>query len=199
MAINTINELEKIITSFSKGEKTEVNSALQRLFSQEVEIDDVRRAIFEELTKSELSPKYREDLKGLVEHLDKLADHVKDSARSVKVLIDIIVPKEILDEYVSIAKNLTECASMLGECIEMLGIDPFRARELAHQVDVSEDKVDDGYLLMKSLFIKYSKDMDVALLLELKDLLYHIETTADMCADTADHIRTLAEGEINLP
>lgn len=194
-AISTVNELERTITAFSKGERAEVDSSLQRLFSQEVEIDDLRRAVFEELTKGELPPKYREDLKGLVEHLDILADHVKDSARSVKVLMDTTVPKEILDEYVSMARNLTECACALGECIEMLGIDPFKTKELAHQVDVIEDKVDDSYIRMKSLFIKYSKDLDAATLMELRDLLDHMETTADMCADTADHIRTLAAGE----
>ena len=198
-AINTVNELEKAVTAFSKGDRREVETSIQRLFSQEIEIDELRRAVFEELTKGELPTKYREDLKGLIERLDTMADHVKDSARSITVLTETTVPKEILDEFVRIAKDLTECAGALGECIEMLGVDPLRARELAKKVDDFEGKVDDGYVRVKSLLIKYSKDVDVATLIELRDLLYYMEHTADDCADTADYIRVLAAGEIAVP
>ncbi len=194
-AISTVNELEKTVIAFSNGDSAEVDSSLQRLFFQEVEIDELRRAVFEELTKGELPPKYREDLKGLVEHLDIMADHVKDSARSIKVLMDTKVPNEILNEFVNMAKDLTECANALGDCIEMLGIDPFKATEFAQKVDTIEERVDEGYLRIKSLFIRYSTDIDVATLMEVRDLLNNMENSADICADTADHIRVLASAE----
>jgi predicted phosphate transport protein (TIGR00153 family) len=194
LAIDTVSELENVITVFSKGEKKEIDPALQKLFSNEAEVDTLRRAIFGELAKSDLSLKYREDLKGLIQHLDILADHVKDSARSISILIDTSVPKEISDGCVVLAKNLTNCATTLGECIEMLGIGPYKTGELADQVDNYEDKADDLYLTMKSQFIRYSKDLDVATLMELQDLLHHMEFAADICADTADHLRTLSVG-----
>ena len=198
-AINTVNELERAVIAFSKGEKREAEVSIQRLFSQEVEIDELRRAVFEELTKGDLPVKYREDLKGLIERLDTMADHVKDSARSIIVLMETKVPKEILAEYVGVAMNLKECATALGECIAMLGTDPLKTRELAKRVDVFEGKVDEGYLKVKSLIIKYSKDIDVAVLIELRDLLYYMEHTADDCADTADYLRVLAAGEETAP
>lgn len=194
-AINTVNELESAVIAFSKGEKREAETSIQKLFSQEVEIDELRRAVFEELTKGDLPVKYREDLKGLIERLDRMADHVKDSARSVIVLMASKVPQEVLDEYVGVAMNLKECATALGECIGMLGADPLKTRELAEKVDLFEGKVDEGYVKVKSLLIKYSKDIDVAVLIELRDLLDHMEDSADLCADTADYIRVLAAGE----
>jgi len=195
-AINTVSELEKAVTAFSKGSRPEAEASIQRLFSVEVEIDDLRRAVLAELTTGELPPKYREDLKGLVEHLDKMADYVKDSARSVKVLLETKIPSELLDEYVSIAKDLKECATALGECIEMLGVDPSKTMEYAKTVDVIEGRVDDEYLNVKSLLIKHSKELEAATLLELKDLVNFMEQTADMCIDTADHIRVLATAEV---
>ncbi len=194
--IGIVNELDKSIVAFANGEKDKVDSSLQKLFSAEVEIDNLRRTIFEELVRGKITSKYREDLKGLVEHLDILADNVKDSARSVKILIDTPLQKEILDGYAGISKNLVECINALGSCIEMLGIDPFKTIELADQVDVLEDMVDDGFLREKSLFIKKSNDLDVAALMEARSLLGHLEATADLCADIADHIRTLAFEEI---
>lgn len=194
-AINTVNELEKAVTAFSKHEKNDVEASIQRLFSHEVEIDELRRAVFEELTKGDLPTKYREDLKGLMLRLDTMADHVKDSARSITVLIDAKVPEEILDEFVGMARNLKNCTTALGECIEMLGRDPLKTIELANKVDLFEGKVDEGYVKVKSLLLKDSKDVDVAVLIELRDLVYYMEHTADDCEDTADYIRVLAAGE----
>lgn len=195
-AINTVSELEKAVIAFSKGNKPEVEASIQRLFAEEVEIDDLRRAVLTELTKGELPTKYREDLKGIVELLDKMADSVKDSARSVQVLLGIKIPNEMLEEYVNIAKDLTECATALGESIEMLGTNPSNTLELANKVDVLEGRIDDRYLRVKSLLIKYTKELDIAPLIELKDLLNFMEQTADRCINTADYIRILAEAEI---
>ena len=198
-AINTVSELERSIIAFSKGNKPDAEASIQRLFAVEVEIDNLRRAVLIELTKGELPAKYREDLKGLVEHLDKMADYVKDSARSVQVLLGIKIPGELLEEYVSIAKDLKECATALGECIEMLGTNPSNIIELVNKVDMLEGRVDDRYLKVKSLLIQYSKELDAATLMELKDLLNFMEQTADMCIDTADYIRILAAAEITTP
>ena len=195
-AINTVGELERTVIAFSTNNQSEAEASIQRLFSLEVEIDDLRRAVLTELTKGEISGKYREDLKGLVEHLDKLADYVKDSARSVKILMGVTIPTEMLDEYVRIAKDLKECATALRDCIEMLGVDPVKAIELAAKVDVIEGRVDDSYLKVKSLLIKYSKELDTAVLMELYNLANFMEEATDMCIDTADHVRILAEAEV---
>ena len=195
-AINTVSELERAVIAFSANNESKVEASIQRLFSLEVEIDDLRRAVLTELTKGELSGKYREDLKGLVEHLDTLADYVKDSARSVKVLMGSKIPNELLDEYVKIAKDLRECATALRECIEMLGVDPLKAIELATQIDVIEGRVDDSYLKVKLLLIKYSKELDTAVLMELYNLANFMEEATDTCINTADHVRILAESEV---
>lgn len=195
-AINTVNELEKALTAFYSGEVEEVKTSIDRLFTQEAKIDDLRRAVLEELTEGELPTDYREDLKGLVENLDRMADHVKDSARSVKILMKATVPKKILGEYLKVARNLTECAAALGKCIEMLGVDPYKAIEYAQKVDAFEEKVDEGYVEMKALFMKYSDAVDAATLIELMDLIKYMEHAADTCADTAESIRVLATGDL---
>ncbi|MCJ7632693.1 DUF47 family protein [Candidatus Bathyarchaeota archaeon] len=194
-AINTVNELEKALISLSNSEKKEVEAAIQRLFAQEVEIDDLRRTVFKELSEDGLPAKYREDLKDLVGHLDVMADNVKDSARSVKVLMETTVPREILDEYVKTAQYLSACALALGDCIEMLGLNPAMVRELAEKVDAFEEKVDEEDMRIKLLLIQHSSTVDAATLLELGDLLNHMEHAADRCSDTAEYIRILAAEE----
>jgi len=150
------------------------------------------------LTKGTLPPKYREDLKALVERLDRLADYVKDAARSVKILIgtDSVIPREFLDIFVRMVKNLVECTGFLSTSIEMLGVNPSQAIESANKVDKSEGRIDDDHLMAKISFIKKSGNVDSPTLMVLKDLADSIEHAADMCADTADFIRVLAAGEV---
>ena len=191
LAIDTVTELEKAISAFSSGKKEEVREWIRKLFPTEEEIDNLRRAIFEELTRGNLPPKDREDIMHLVKRLDVMADHVKDSARSVLTLIDSEIPEEIWSVYVNIARNLVDCANTLRASIEKLGSNPDEARALSRKVDVFEGMVDKDYLKVKGLFIKYGNKIDPGVLLNLKDLLESMECVADSCDDTADYVRIL--------
>ncbi len=195
-SINTVSVLTEGLEALSKNERNEAEAALQRLFTQEVEIDGLRRAVFEELSGDSLPMKYREDLKELVGHLDVMADHVKDAARSVRILLETTVSKDLLDKFIGMARYLSACTTTLGECIELLGFDPAMAREYASKVDELEEQVDAEYLNAKMLLLKCSEETDAAALLELRDLMNHMEYVADTCADTAESIRVLATEEV---
>ena len=88
-AIDTVTQLQRAIGAFSKGDMIKTNRFLENLFLQEVEVDNLRRSVFKELTKGSLPLKYREDLMSLIRRLDRLADYIKDSARSVKILMNM--------------------------------------------------------------------------------------------------------------
>lgn len=197
-ASDTVTELEKAILTFSEGKKLKAEKCIERLFITEVEIDELRRSVFAELSKGTLPMKYREDLKALIGRLDRLADHVKDAARSLKILLEVdsVVPRECLDIFLRMAKNLVECTVFLNRSIEMLGIDPSNAIKFALKVDESERLIDDDYLMARISFIKNSGKVDSPTFMVLKDLTDSIEHAADMCADTADFIRILAVGEV---
>lgn len=196
-AIDTINELEEAVNAFCNGNGEEVKKQVERLFQDETEIDELRRSAYEELTKGELPPKYREDLKNLIGRLDRLADYVKDSARSLKILTEagVSIPKEISDSTLDIAKNLVECAHYLNMSIENLGINSDQLKELALKVDECEGIIDDEHLNLKIMLIKKAGEVNAPALMILKDLVDSMEQAADMCADIADYIRTLSTAD----
>lgn len=194
-SIETIDDLKKAILAFSEGEKDEAAKSLDELFSKEDEIDDLRRSVFEELSKGSLPVKYREDLMSLVRRLDMMADRVKDAARSTKVLLGQKIPKEIMEALVRTVEVLFECSAALGDCLEILGVDPSRVNDCAKKVEEFETRLDEEYLKTKYLFFKYDKEVSCATILELKALADSLEQTADLCEDTSDYIRTLAAGE----
>jgi len=191
LAIDTVIELEKSINAALKGKKEKAITSFNKLSTIEHEIDELRRVVFEELTRGSLRSKDREDIMHLVKRLDQMADHVKDASRAVVLLLEAEVPKEMWKQFAETAKDLVVCATTLRKAIENLGTNPTKAMELAKQIDAIEGKVDEKYLTSKAMLLKYSKETDAATILLLKDLIEEMEHVADSCDDTADYVRIL--------
>jgi len=191
-ALHTTTLLHKAVQSISEGKKEEAKDFIKELWKEEEEVDNLRRAVFKELTNVAVSVEFREDLMHLVKRLDVMADFVKDSARSVMVLLETKVPSDIWNMNLKVAEALVQSATALRSSIEKLGTDPVKAKELAKKVDEIEGQIDRDYLEIKTLFIKYSHEVDSGTLLILNNLSEFMEQAADTCADTADYIAMLA-------
>ena len=191
LAIDTVIELEKSINAALNGNKLEAIASFNKLSSAEHEIDELRRIVFEELTRGSLQSKDREDIMHLVKRLDQMADHVKDASRAVILLLETEVPKKMWEQFAETAKDLVVCAKTLLKAIEKLGTDPMKAMELSKQIDEIEGQVDEKYLKSKALLLKISKETDATTILLLKDLIEEMEHVADACDDTADYVRIL--------
>ena len=191
LAIDTVIELEKAINSALNSDKEKARASFDKLSRIEHEIDELRRIVFEELTRGNLQSKDREDIMHLVKRLDQMADHVKDASRAVVLLLEAEVPKEMWKQFAKTAKDLVDCATTLRKAIENLGTNPAKAMELAKQIDKIEQQVDEKYLKSKAMLLKYSKETDAATILLLKDLIEEMEHVADSCDDTADYVRIL--------
>jgi predicted phosphate transport protein (TIGR00153 family) len=191
LAIDTVTELEKEIAAALKGDKAQAKLSFEKLSLVEHEIDELRRTVFEELTRGSMLSKDREDIMHLVKRLDEMADHVKDGARAVILLLDTDVPEEIWKKILETAKELVGAATTLRKAIEKLGTDPAEAMELAKKIDVIENRVDQKYLEEKALLLKHSGNMEIATALLIKDLIEELEHVADSCDDTADYVRIL--------
>jgi predicted phosphate transport protein (TIGR00153 family) len=157
----------------------------------EEEIDNLRRSVFEELTRGNLQSRDREDIMHLVKRLDVMADFVKDSARSVMILVDYEAPEEVWRAFSEMATGLVRCAATLKESLKLLSENPQEARRISLKVEEEENKVDKQYLKIKSLLLKYGDKMNPATLMILKDLAEYMEDATDSCADVGDYIRVL--------
>lgn len=192
-ALGTVRELEHAMTAFINGQVREAATSLERLFDSEIEIDELRRTIYGELTKGALPVQYREDLMALVGRLDRLADHIKDAARSLKILMEAnkSIPSVLSAILMTSLSNLVACTVSLRSSMEQLGRNPAQAMAFAKDVEAREGQLDDAHLQVKIALIRHQHQMDPASMLILKDLADAIEYAADMCADTADFIRVL--------
>ena len=198
LAIDTVIDLQKTIQAGLKGDKKTARESIEHLAIGEHEIDELRRTIFEELTRGSMPSKDREDIMHLVKRLDEMADHVKDASRNANLLLDSSLPKVFWEKLVGMSNHLVEGATLLRKAIEALGINPPQAVKLAIDIDKIEGKVDDEYLETKQMFLAHVKEIDAASFLFLRDMIEELEHVADSFDDTADYVRILAvarEGE----
>ena len=184
-SVNTVPSLNALLVIPAN------KASFKKLSGIEHEIDELRRIVFEELTRGSLLSTDREDIMHLVKRLDQMADHVKDASRSVVLLLEADVPKEMWKQFSLTAKDLVKCATTLRKAIEYLGTNTTKAMELAKQIDEIEGQVDDKYLKSKAMLLEHSKETDAATILLLKDLIEEMEHVADACDDTADYVRIL--------
>ncbi len=193
LALSIAEKLDASVKAYSDKKQAEMEDVIQLLFVQEKEIDRLRRVTFEELPSSELPDSYRENLKRLVNHINELADQLKDSARSLMTLaVAPRIPNEILGQYLTISQDLVKEVEALGVCLETLVINPLDVKGKAEQVDLYEDKIDNEYLNTKKSFVKYNKELEPGTMMALRDLLDFMERASDTSDRTADYIRTLA-------
>jgi hypothetical protein len=192
-ALDTVTLLHKAMHQIANAKVKDANITVEKLFKVEEEIDHLRTEVFKELSKgAALFADYREDLLHLVKRLDTFADHVKDAARCIKMLGDSQIPDELWRKAVHITSTLVDCATALRSSIQNISANPTEAMKGAKKVEEIEAGIDKEYLATKSLFIKYAEQMNSGALIIFDDMVEFLEEAADMCADTADYIVTLA-------
>jgi predicted phosphate transport protein (TIGR00153 family) len=192
LATDTVADLQKAVIAASKGDAKEAKIHIERLSKVEHEIDELRRTIFEELTKDTMPSHDREDIMHLVKRLDEMADHVKDAARSLDLILRAKIVEVFWEPLVEISTKLVEITRILRRAIEALGITPPEAKRLAITIDKIEGEIDEGYQIIKELLLENSDEMTTATVLFLRDLAEEMEHVADSCDDTADYVRILA-------
>jgi predicted phosphate transport protein (TIGR00153 family) len=195
-ALDTAKLLHDSMEMVAEGKVSEARTPINKLFKVEEEIDSLRLDVFKELSKgAAMFADYREDILHLVKRLDTFADHVKDAARCIVMLGAYPIPKELWDKVLFMTATIVECAKALRVSIENISPNPAEAVKGANKVEEIEGRIDNEYLETKSLFIKYADHVNSGAMIILDDLIEFLEEAADMCADTADYIVTLASSE----
>lgn len=192
LATDTVVDLQKAVTAAAKNNEKEAETHIGHLSKIEHEIDELRRTIFEELTKNTMAPQDREDIMHLVKRLDEMADHVKDASRSLDLILKMDIPKVFWEPLVYVATKLVECTRILRRAIEALGTNPPEAKRLAITIDKIEGEIDAKYQKIKELLLQHSDEMNAATVIFLRDVAEEMEHVADSCDDTADYVRILA-------
>ncbi|MHA1596486.1 MAG: DUF47 domain-containing protein [Candidatus Asgardarchaeia archaeon] len=193
-SLDTTTFLDKAIYHMMRGNKRRSMDFIENLFQEERYIDELRRKIFREST--ECSEDYREDLLHLVKRLDLMADHIKDSARNISLLLKKEVPEDVLVVVKKISRSLVNMAKILMEGIDLLIKRDSKALDKVKEVDPIEQKIDDLNMKVKELILDdEGLNLKPSIIITINNLVDAMENASDMCADTADYILIIISKE----
>jgi len=182
---NMINE------SFEKGSNKE--ELYRRVSDLEMRADQLRRDMVDELTKRDVYPSEREDLMELVRAVDWVADWSKEAGRILNIIPFNTVPEDMKKAAQNMCKANMDCVTALAECIKALTKDPKEALEIANEVELLEEEIDELYSIARNHLAQLEyPGFSMGSLILLNEFLDALETIADWCENTADIVRAIA-------
>ena len=168
------DELEKFVGKIRESERKSTEQKVKAL-------DDVAKAI----------SMYRGDFLRLVLKMNDAASYQGGAATRLGMVNfnpksdDPMVPKfqNLIDVFVKMGDLLSTLMRSLGPGME-------KAKKYCDQIDEVEEEVDNAYRTLES-YLYGREDLDIRTIMQLREIIKHIEEACDHVQSTADSVRII--------
>lgn len=165
---------------------------LREKYNQDVDnaeraADRVTHEVNKALHKTFITPIDREQIHGLINTMDDVADLIQDSAETM-ALYDV---RHMTEEITRLTDLSVKCCERVRDAVKLLGkIAEPETAEAALKTCEEIDKLEsDADRVMRSAMSKLFRDEpDVREVIKLKAIYELLETITDKCEDVANHI-----------
>jgi predicted phosphate transport protein (TIGR00153 family) len=192
LTTEAVRQLYEMIIAV-RNSPDEKRSFYKTISQHEMQADQIRRDMVTELSNRELYPNERDDLMELVRAVDWITDWAREAGRILVIIPYHKLPSEFKSAIEDMCRVNYSCVRVLSQCIYALSNDPQKALELADQVELLEEDLDDLYGAARNYFVEIG-DLDITrgALILLNEFMNAIETVSDWCENTADVARAIA-------
>jgi len=188
-----VNSLYDMVEAAAECDLDKCKRSYMSVSEMEMQADELRRRMVEELTEGEMFPEERDDLMEMVRAVDWIADWSKEAGRILNSIPFEKAPDEIKVAAMNMVRADVDCVKVLTQCIRALPKDSKKALALANQVEMLEENIDDLYGEARKHFATLEfPDFTTGALILLNEFLDALETIADWCENTADIVRAIA-------
>ncbi len=189
VVLQAAKTLRMMIEDWMEGQKERQKDLFNKLADLERQADSIKRSLLDELSISETMLR-RSDYFRLAMTMDDIADICEATAWDLAGLEDYKPNSQLKKQIKTMLDSIDDAVYKMRQAILLLSQNSSKAIELAMEVDAAERAVDEGH--RKILQELYKSNLDVLVLLRLKDLTQHLEEIADAAEDAADAIRIIA-------
>lgn len=190
---NAVIDLYKMVAASSEEEPTKSKNFYRSVTELEMRADELRREMVVQLTESEMFPEERDDLMELVRAVDWIADWSKEAGRILVILPFYKTPDEIKEAAENMCRANVDCVKVLVKCVKQVHVDYSKALDLADQVEILEEEIDELYSVARKHFATLEfPGFTYGGLILLNEFFDALETIADWCENTADIVRAIA-------
>ncbi len=188
-----VNSLYDMVEAAAESDPDKCKRSYMSVSEMEMQADELRRRMVEELTEGEMFPEERDDLMEMVRAVDWIADWSREAGRILNSIPFEKAPDEIKVAAINMVRADVDCVKVLIQCIRALPKDGKKALALANEVEMLEENIDDLYGEARKHFatLEFPGFTTGALIL-LNEFLDAIETVADWSENTADIVRAIA-------
>ena len=189
--LNSARELSTLFSSIIKGEEKDVQVCLERMKTDEADIENLRRKITREVAEIGSLMVSREDVLRTAYIVDDIAGFITGIAFRLSNIKIASIKKGKLDEDLGqLVEMVVDAIFKLNEMARALSINPAITIELSQEVQKLERQIDAKYrtIIMKVLN-EFAVTTDILL---LKDAVESVEGMADKCQEASDSITILA-------
>jgi len=188
-----VESLQKMVEKSGEVGQKEGSAIFTDISRYEREADELRRKMVEELTKGEMFPEERDDLMELVRAVDWIADWSKEAGRILRTIPFNKAPESIRESTYHMVKANVDCVRVLITSIDALPKNPAQALNLANQVEMLEETIDELYGATRFHFAEEElPEFKTGELILMNEFFDAVETIADWCENTADIVRAIA-------
>ncbi len=185
-------KVSQMIDCFVNEDKNLARELFNEIKGLEEKVDVARRVVAQELAEIGAILISREDFLRFTNLTSEIADFCEGIAFR---LIQIIergwnVPSDIKDGLIKLSEATFQTVSKLRETALTLTFGSAKALEKAREVEVAERIVDDLYRELEMKII--NSQLEIHVLLLLRDITLFLEDAADKAEDAADVARILA-------
>jgi hypothetical protein len=173
----------RLLEEWVKAPRVE-SEAVEQMRVKELEADEVRRILIDELHNTFITPLDREDIFLLSLYIDDVLDYAYTTVEGMRMLeIDA-------DEYLTeMVKKTREAAEELELAIKRLSTNPRVAGDHGRRAKKLENDVDHLYRVAISDLFKKAKDFKpLMVMLRRREIYRHVSNMADQADKAADRI-----------
>ena len=149
--------------------------------------DEITHQIFNETSKTFITPFDREDLQRLASGLDDVLDYIHGSAKRIELYkVETMHPS-----MVKLAELIMSCSNELYNAISVLRSmkNQMKVREALVRVNSIENHADD--IFDNAVARLFEDEKDAIQIIKIKEVLSALETATDKCEDVANVIETI--------
>ncbi len=188
-AVRELYEMVRVVGDAPESKK----EFYERISEMEMKADQIRRDMVTELSQRDLYPTERDDLMELVRAVDWIADWAREAGRILVIIPFEVLPEELRRSIENMCRENYSCVKVLATCIHALSGNPRKALELADQVELFEEDVDNLYAESRQIMAGIDDmGMTRGASILLNEFMDAVETVADWCENTADIARAIA-------
>jgi len=190
--LDVSRKISQMVDCFVKGDKNLARELFADIKKSGEDVDVARREVSRELAEIGAILMSREDFLRFTNLTSEIADFYEGIAFR---LLEIMergwkVPTDIKEGLTKLSGAVFETISKLREIAMTLNYGASKALEKAREVEMAEKIVDDLYRELEVKIV--NSDMDIPVMLLLRDVTQLLEDAADKAEDASDTARILA-------